>query len=62
MIIVRAASLTQRLQIKLAISPSHSILTPGQPLLTLTLFRQAPGRAAILLPIVMPHVGLDQEQ
>ena len=42
----RAATLRQKLQIKLSISPSHSILTPGQPVPELTLQRQAPGRVA----------------
>ena len=31
--IVRAATLSQKLRIQLSISPSHSILTPGQPVL-----------------------------
>ena len=29
--IARAATLREKLQIKLAVSPSHSTLTPGQP-------------------------------
>ena len=35
--ILRAATLRQKLQIKLSISPSHSILTPSQPVPALTL-------------------------
>ena len=35
------------MQIKLSISPSHSILTLGQPVLALTLHGQAPGRVAL---------------
>ena len=35
--ILRAAILRQKLQIKLSTSPSHSVLTPGQPIPALTL-------------------------
>ena len=35
--ILRAATLRQKLQIQLSISPSHSILTPGRPVPVLTL-------------------------
>ena len=35
--ILRAATLRQKLQIQLSISPSHSILTPGRPVPALTL-------------------------
>ena len=34
--IVRAATLREKLRAKLPISPSHSTLTPGQPVLALT--------------------------
>ena len=34
---IRAATVRQNLQIKLSISPSHIILTPSQPVPTLTL-------------------------
>ena len=34
---VRAATLRQKLQIKLATSPSHSVLTQGRPVPALTL-------------------------
>ena len=34
--ILRAATLREKLQIKLSTSPSHSILTPGQPVPALT--------------------------
>ena len=40
--IVGAAIPREKLQIKVATSPIHSILTPGPPLLALTLQRQAP--------------------
>ena len=43
---VRAATLRYKLQVKLSTSPSHTILTLGQPFPTLTLQRQAPGRVA----------------
>ena len=36
-IVARAATLSSKLQIKLSISPMHSILTLGQPVLALTL-------------------------
>ena len=44
---VSAATLRKKLQIKLAI---HSILSPGQQALVLTLWRQAAGRAATKVP------------
>ena len=43
---VRAATLQQKLQIKLAISPGHSILTQGQPVPALTLQHQAPSKCS----------------
>ena len=48
---LRAATLRQKLQIKLAISLSHNILTSGQPIPALTLNHQAPGRVATRMPI-----------
>ena len=39
------------MQIKLSISPSHGILTPGGSVLALTLYRQAPGRVPTEVPI-----------
>ena len=57
--IVRAATLRQNLQIKLATSPSHSILTLGRPIPALTLYRQAPGRAATRVPMFKSPVWLD---
>ena len=56
--IVCAVTLRQKLQIKLAISPSHSILTPGRPVPALTLYRQAPGRVAT----GVTGMRLDQEK
>ena len=49
--ILHAATLRQKLQIQLSISPSHNILTLGQPVLALTLHRQAHGRVATGVPI-----------
>ena len=42
-----------KLQIRRSISPSHSILTPGQPVLVLTLCHQEPGRVVTGVPIFM---------
>ena len=39
-----------KMQIKLASSPSHSILILGQPVLALTAYWQAPGRTATRVP------------
>ena len=47
--IARTATLSQELQAK-RISPSHSILTPGQPVLLLNLQSQASGRIAARMP------------
>ena len=49
--IVLAAILRQKLHIKFVISPSHRILTPGQPVPAPTLQHQAPGRVATGVPI-----------
>ena len=54
-----AVTLRQKLQIKLSISPVHSILTPGQPVSALILERQAPGRVATGVPIFKSLVWLD---
>ena len=59
---VHAVTLRQHLQIKLSIPPSHSILTSGQPVPALTLFRQAPGRVATGVPAFISPVGLDLEK
>ena len=56
---LRAATPRSKMQIKRSISPSHSILTPGQPLPALTLERQAPGRVATGVPIFKSLVRLD---
>ena len=42
----------EKLQIKLSTSPSHSILTPGRAVPAQTLYCQAPGRAAIGVPML----------
>ena len=42
------------MQSKLLILTSHSILTQGQPVPTLTLLRQMPDRIAIGVPILIP--------
>ena len=60
--ILRAATLRQKLQIKLSISPSHSILTPGRPVPALTLWRQAPGRVATGVPMFKSLVWLGPEK
>ena len=44
--ILRAATLRYKLQIQLSISPSHSMPTPGQPVPSKVLSRQAPGRVS----------------
>ena len=60
--ILRAATLRQKLQIQLSISPSHSILTPGQPIPALTLKCQAPGRVATGVPILSHWYDLTLEK
>ena len=57
-----AATLRQKLQIKLPISPGDRILTPGQPVPALTLKRQVPGRVAIGVPRSKSLVRLDPEK
>ena len=52
---VPAATLRYKLQIKLPISPSHSILTPGQPVPPLTLQLPVPDRVATGVPILKIH-------
>ena len=48
----RAATLREKLQIKVSTSPSHSILTSDQPVLALTLYRPEPvGGIATGVPI-----------
>ena len=54
--ILRAATLRQKLRIKLSISPSHSILTLGRPVPALTVERQVPGRVATGVPIFKSQV------
>ena len=44
---------------KPSMSPSHNILTPGQPVEALTLWRQSPGRVATGVPILKSLVWLD---
>ena len=44
--IISANTLKYKLRVKLAISPSHYILTPGRPVPALTPKRQRPGRVA----------------
>ena len=59
---LRAATLRQKLQIKLSASPGHGILTPSQPVPALTLERQAPGRVASGTPIFKSLVCVDTEK
>ena len=47
-----AQTLRYRWQIKLASSPRHSTLTPGQPVLALTLYHPVHGRAAARVPVL----------
>ena len=49
---VPAATVRQKLQIKLSTSPSHSTLTLGQPVPALTLSCQEFGRVATGVPIL----------
>ena len=60
--ILHAATLRQKLQIKLSISSSHSILTTGWPVPVLTLQRQASGWVATGVPIFQSLVWLDSEK
>ena len=46
LLLLHTAALRQKLQIKPATSLSHSILTPGQPILLLALEHQAPDRVS----------------
>ena len=50
--ILCGAAVRQKLQIQLSISPNHSVLTLGQPVPALTLYRQAPVRVATGVPIL----------
>ena len=56
-----AATLRYKLQIKLSTSPSHSILTPGQPVPALTMYRQAAGRVTHGVPTFKSLVSIDRE-
>ena len=58
--IVRAATLRQKLNVKLAISPSHNVLTPSLQVVALTLLRQTPGGVASRIPVFESLVGLDR--
>ena len=60
--IVCAATLRQKLQIKLSISPSHSILTLRKPVPALTLQHQMPGSVACGVPIFRSLVQLSWEK
>ena len=50
------------LQIRLATSSSHTILTPGQPLLMLILQHEVHGRGATTAPIFTLQVWLEWEK
>ena len=52
--LARAASPSQKLQVKVATSPFHGILTPGQPVLALTLYHQVSGLVATAAPTAAP--------
>ena len=49
---VDAATLRQKLQIKLAISACNGILTPGQLLLAVTLSNHSPGKIAARVAMI----------
>ena len=59
---VRADTLGWKLQIKLAISSNHCILTPGQPVPAVTLSRQAPNNVVTGVPISKSLVWLELEK
>ena len=56
------ATLTQKLQIQLAVSPSHSMLTAGQPVLALTLQSQTAVRADTREPVFNAQVWLNLQK
>ena len=60
---VRAAKMRKKLQIKLAVFTSHSILTSGGPVPTQTLYPEVPDRVATGVPmfesLVLIDVGKD---
>ena len=60
--ILHAVTLRKKLQIKLSTSPSHSLLTLGQPVPALTLYRQPPDRLAAGMPVFKSLVWLDPEK
>ena len=61
--IVRAATLKQKWRIKLFIKPSHSILTPGQPVPARALYLQELGRVGTRTPIYLSLVyGMSQQE
>ena len=60
--IVRTATLRYKLKIKLSISPSCSILTPGWPVPALTPWCQTLGKVATGVPIFKSPVWLDREK
>ena len=55
--IVLAATPKGNLQIKLSVSPSQCMLTPGRPVPGMTLHRQAPGRVATRVSVFQSLVG-----
>ena len=56
---IRSTKLKQKLQIKVSISSSYSILTRGQPVSALTLYCRAPGSVATyLLYFCLPLIPL----
>ena len=60
--ILRAATLRQKLRIKLSMSPSHSILTLGRPVPALAVERQVPGRVATGVPMFKSQVWFDPQK
>ena len=59
--ILCAATLRYKFQIKLSVSPSHSILTPGQSFPALTLC-QVPGKVATGVPFLKSLIWLKLKQ
>ena len=61
-IIRGAATPRETSQIELAIPPSHSILTPGQQVLVMIVYRQVPITGASTVPISKSLVWLSLEK
>ena len=60
--VLRTATMRYKLQIQLSTSPSHSILSQGQPVPVLTLQGQTPGGVATGVPVFKSLVRLEPEK